>query len=89
MTKSSQQTHEIHEEAISSLASAKCPSEDILEYIVSLPQGDHPFFQYLVKDNSISTLLNDPIFSMLDLKYDKEKDILSLFKSSEMSPRVS
>lgn len=77
------------EEIIKLLASDECPSEEEFEAIACLPHKDKSFFQFLNNDNSISTLLEDPMFAMMDLKLQEDENVNVLFINASSSAQVS
>lgn len=71
------------------LSSHKYPSEEEFEAIACLPHEDKSFFQLLNNDNSISTLVEDPIFAMLDLKLQDDENVNALFTNALHSAQVN
>lgn len=80
--------HQRCEEAVKLLVSHECPSEEAFEAIACLPHDGKLFFQFLNEDNSISTLMEDPVFSMLDLELQEDEQVDTLFSNAVSSPKV-
>ena len=77
------------EEIVKLLSSHECPSEEEFEAIACLPHKDKSFYQLLNNDSSISTLVEDPMFAMMDLKLQEDENVNVLFINAPHSAQVS
>lgn len=76
------------QEIVKLLSSRKCPSEEEFEVVASLPHEDKSFFQLINNDNAISTLVEDPMFAILDLKLQEDENVNALFTNAPFSAQV-
>lgn len=81
--------HSKCEEIVKLLSSHECPSEEEFEAIACLPHKDKSFYQLLNNDSSISTLVEDPMFAMLDLKLQEDENVNTLFTNAPSSAQVN
>lgn len=80
--------HQKCEEAVKLLMSHECPSKEAFEAMACLPHDGKSFFHVLNEDNSISTLMEDPVFFMLDLELQEDEQVGTLFANAVFSPQV-